>query len=1434
MLIVIHIVLMILLVTFAGYGIIGFLSSSLNTERKEVITLTMPVVGYVFIQILFYQSYFIFENSNISLFLSVTTATLINIVYIIFEKIKYKSPFLLITQFLKNVSYKILFVLIAILILSSWQYIIIGENHYFHSGNEDYFDAVYGGNAYLTNTPTKLIFYDIAGSVQFHAVIKYQYSSQAFWRSLLNLSGLDGFILQQILCLLLTSWGIYWLVRYVFKSKSKTALWISFWSVAASFYFSTFMTGHIGSIMYVSVIPIFIGIILLWLRHELNWVWLVLVATIYYFLQNTYPGPINYVLIPLVLLSLNDRIFIYFRLWDKIIRFFGISSHSKLSEKLKNLKFLQILLFFTMLIVCIVIFLIYVWNYFEPYRMRALTRTNVSWKIALFKEMFMVFWGIYPPGSTGTTSILPLFIKNDIINSISLLAALFITLLAFLTSLKCLRIKERQFLAVYGTLFVPYFIIMRYVWGSSYYMYKFLYIHMFLVIIALLLWLIEDSSHWTKWKRKIVLFSFIILGSLNLIWNIFLAIDFYNRPYHKKEIIANFFSNVSPKLLSKSYLDIPNEINKLVFVWLFAERNIGLVPIKTDAEYLVKLKNVGNALYNSVDKVNTLYDNGLLSLQENSKVNDMSIETSYSYEPNNYNGININWIGNDLSNMDFVYNNFIVDLIEHIRASNISKEAYLDISEPDLYYLISKKLENRGIKINPDPTKSLWFIRRRSGYSIYESVKGEYTKWDNAFFVIDYLPINNRVFSSPFLETVNLTSIINYIINNGNRVFLDINHNESLYHYLKQVLPKLGVNICDNPNQTNLIIRFMLYGSFSKFNSYTVYNNNEQLIETAREIQKFRKVYWDIELTNNPYEGRNFLKNKEYSTIPVRILTAITNYDFKINIRNLTNEAKFLRIILEPGPSIDFSNFVLSIYDDTGFQKKFNISSPQTMINLSLKEFYTKNGNLLLNFVGENVNGEKLLGKSLLPLEERYLNYLLLSAEIIGDDKSYTPIVKQILNRKPYLSLFEKFRDLISMNNLTSSDIISIEEFKNIKLGLGWYELEYYNSQPMRWVGVGSAEIVLDNIENKNNIAVVNLEPGPASGGKPLKLKIYIKDKFIKEEIVTGRKNIYIELPDEISKNKQDQIILTLLSETENARITSDPRILNYRVFNISLKETELQQKSIVNKKYSDKISLDGGWYPFETFNNESFHWVGKESSEIVLNNIDDKQNIVQLNLEPGPGCGNKPLKLKFYSGRQLIKEEIVTGRKNVEVQLPENIYKNNNEPIILKLITETENIKGTSDPRILNYRVFNISFKGAESIPKTIISDLNQINLGKGWYPFEVFKGESFQWVGKKPAEIIFMNSDKNLGIIKLDLEPGPSCGGDSLALDVMLNDKLLNKNKLLSRKTLEIDLRNYKNILKSGINILKLIPLSNNTVVPGDPRILNLRVFNINYVHK
>ena len=72
------------------------------------------------------------------------------------------------------------------------------------------------------------------------------------------------------------------------------------------------------------------------------------------------------------------------------------------------------------------------------------------------------------------------------------------------------------------------------------------------------------------------------------------------------------------------------------------------------------------------------------------------------------------------------------------------------------------------------------------------------------------------------------------------------------------------------------------------------------------------------------------------------------------------------------------------------------------------------------------------------------------------------------------------------------------------------------------------------------------------------------------------------------------------------------------------------------------------------------------------------------------------------------------------------------------------------------------------------IVDDTNDLGLGKGWYLFETFGGQSFRWVDNN-AEIVVKNPRTNVKDVALELEAGPSLGTKKFTLQIVENGKVL-----------------------------------------------------------
>jgi hypothetical protein len=123
------------------------------------------------------------------------------------------------------------------------------------------------------------------------------------------------------------------------------------------------------------------------------------------------------------------------------------------------------------------------------------------------------------------------------------------------------------------------------------------------------------------------------------------------------------------------------------------------------------------------------------------------------------------------------------------------------------------------------------------------------------------------------------------------------------------------------------------------------------------------------------------------------------------------------------------------------------------------------------------------------------------------------------------------------------------------------------------------------------------------------------------------------------------------------------------------------------------------------------------------------------------------------------------------------------------------------------------------------IASENTALGLGEGWYGLEHFEGERFRWVNNNAVIMIAAAEDGNARV-SMEVEPGPSMGGGPLLLKVLDNFGCeIETLEVHSRQRVEF----YLPVHGGQTNTFQLNAEGGGTPVPGDPRLLNFRVFRI-----
>lgn len=121
------------------------------------------------------------------------------------------------------------------------------------------------------------------------------------------------------------------------------------------------------------------------------------------------------------------------------------------------------------------------------------------------------------------------------------------------------------------------------------------------------------------------------------------------------------------------------------------------------------------------------------------------------------------------------------------------------------------------------------------------------------------------------------------------------------------------------------------------------------------------------------------------------------------------------------------------------------------------------------------------------------------------------------------------------------------------------------------------------------------------------------------------------------------------------------------------------------------------------------------------------------------------------------------------------------------------------------------------------IVADTNDLALGKGWYLFETFNGQSFRWVNND-AEIIVKNPRSNVKNVALELEAGPSLGTKNFALQVREASRVVQTIRISGHQRVVATVP-----VRQGSFTTFALHVNGGGKHITDPRILNFRVFSV-----
>ena len=340
---------------------------------------------------------------------------------------------------------------------------------------------------------------------------------------------------------------------------------------------------------------------------------------------------------------------------------------------------------------------------------------------------------------------------------------------------------------------------------------------------------------------------------------------------------------------------------------------------------------------------------------------------------------------------------------------------------------------------------------------------------------------------------------------------------------------------------------------------------------------------------------------------------------------------------------------------------------------------------------------------------------------------------------------------------LSSEDITSAAS--GIALGRGWFPVERHGLQgAFRWVHDDAEMMLTLPSPSSPPPLLLEIEPGPGVAEGGLSLQVLDEDQNILAETAVER---YAELRLLLTPCGRPTRTLYLRVAGGGLPTDHDPRALNLRVFRCEWGKTRraspaercqlqvtyirgrktglrprywlrshplvrfymeaggpvaairqaflwvLRRRALVAKAPTGKdifqpgggIVPGTGWYAKEHFLGETFRWI-RNQAELIITPAAGANNLLGLQMEPGPGVNHDPFELLVRDERGEIVARAPV-RKLQFVTLP--IPRDSSKMQVFTLGIDGGDLPVSHEPRILNFRLFWCGWVGKAGKPVKI-----------------------------------------------------------------------------------------------------------------------------------
>ncbi len=275
--------------------------------------------------------------------------------------------------------------------------------------------------------------------------------------------------------------------------------------------------------------------------------------------------------------------------------------------------------------------------------------------------------------------------------------------------------------------------------------------------------------------------------------------------------------------------------------------------------------------------------------------------------------------------------------------------------------------------------------------------------------------------------------------------------------------------------------------------------------------------------------------------------------------------------------------------------------------------------------------------------------------------------------------------------------LISSDEFESLNLprevdinsgGLWNKNLEYSGAFEDGWVAEESYFVLGGNKKSRGFLKIEGSVPQIGDQAFSTVFRVAMNgEKILEKDLLPGRFELQVGPSKTFSRNK-----ITFSFSRVQRLPGGDDRQVAARIDKVLLTERASDGQDIVAA--DQDIIIGSNWYDLETFDGEKFRWVNN-NAELILDTSNNgmQKTLLKIGIEPGYGIDQKPFWLEALDRNGRLLGKVLVSRRD-DVELPLDLTDAVDNSIFLHL-NETGKTVG-ADPRILNFRIFRISFSQA------------------------------------------------------------------------------------------------------------------------------------------